>query len=177
MGWGDSILPVALMCRTMLQRLASRLAWRQTACMSQAPVIDHGLRLAALWAAWLLLMLFHVELGLMPLFHNLPVAIKTQVPQGRLPRLFAAMLIYFVLPLAALLLVVQARTSPGSWADSGVMRAGQFGFSVLYSPTNGVHLVADCRIPDSRSDQVALMVVLTAIGLWINLEAWLWWQT
>jgi len=164
------------MCRTTLQLLASRLSCRQTACMSQAPVIDHGIRLAALWAAWLLLMLFHVELGLMPLFHNLPVAIKTQVPEGRLPRLFAAMLIYFLLPLAALLLVVQAGTNSGSWAGSGVMRGAQFWFSVLYSFTNALHLVADCRIPDSRSDQVALMVALTAIGLLINIEAWLWWQ-
>jgi len=144
--------------------------------MTSAPAIDHGLRLAALWAAWLLLMLFHVELGLMPLFHGLPVVIQSRVPPERVPRLFAAMLIYFLLPLAALLLVVQARTAPGSWAASSLMRALQFWFSVLYSLSNGLHLVADIGIPDSRRDQVVLMLVLSAIGLLINIEAWLWWH-
>ena len=144
--------------------------------MTQAPAIDHGLRLAALWAAWLLVMLYHVELGLMPLFHGLPVEIKSHVPPERLPRLFVAMLLYFLLPLAALLLVVQARSAPTSWAGSSVMRALQFWFSVLYSLTNGLHLIADIRIPDSRRDQVLLMIVLSAIGLLINVEAWLWWQ-
>jgi hypothetical protein len=38
-------------------------------------------------------------------------------------------------------------------------------------------LVADIRIPDSRSDQVLLMVVLTLIGLLINQQAWAWWQS
>ena len=144
--------------------------------MPTGAAIDHGLRLAALWAAWLLLMLFHVELGLMPLFHNLPVAIKSHVPPARLPRLFAAMLVYFLLPLGALLLVVQACTGAASWAGSWLMRGAQFWFSVVYSLTNAVHLIADIRIPDSRRDQVALMLVLTAIGLLINVEAWLWWQ-
>jgi hypothetical protein len=30
-------------------------------------------------------------------------------------------------------------------------------------------------VPDSRTDQVILMAVLTAIGLLINREAWGWW--
>ncbi len=36
-----------------------------------AGAIDHGLRLRSLWIAWLLAMLFHVNLGLMPLFHGI----------------------------------------------------------------------------------------------------------
>ena len=36
------------------------------------------LRVAGLWCAWLLLLLFHVELGLMPLFHGASVEIKSQ---------------------------------------------------------------------------------------------------
>ncbi len=30
---------------------------------------NHAQRLITLWIAWLLAMLFHVDLGLMPLFH------------------------------------------------------------------------------------------------------------
>jgi hypothetical protein len=36
--------------------------------------------------------------------------------------------------------------------------------------------LADIRIPDSRVDQVLLMVVLTCVGLLLNRETWLWWQ-
>jgi hypothetical protein len=39
-----------------------------------------------------------------------------------------------------------------------------------------IHLIADIRIPDSRTDQVILMGVLTLIGLFINQQAWVWWQ-
>ncbi|MEB3276229.1 MAG: hypothetical protein VKM92_04600 [Cyanobacteriota bacterium] len=144
--------------------------------MAAAPAVDHGLRLAALWGAWLLLMLYHVELGLMPLFHGLRVEIESHVAPTRLPQLFWAMLIYFLLPLVAMLLVVQAITAPGSWSAAQGWRAVQFWFSILYSISNGVHLLADMRIPDSRADQVALMVVLSVIGLLINREAWLWWR-
>jgi len=31
---------------------------------------NHAQRLITLWIAWLLAMLFHVDLGLMPLFHG-----------------------------------------------------------------------------------------------------------
>jgi hypothetical protein len=85
-------------------------------------------------------------------------------------------MVYFLLPLAALLLVVHAHSAPDSWSNQPIWRAVQFWFSVLYSITNLLHLIADVRIPDSRADQVALMVVLTIIGLLINLESWLWWQ-
>lgn len=134
------------------------------------------MRLAAFWGSWLLLMLYHVELGLMPLFHGLPVAIETHVRSGRLPLLFWAMLLYFLLPLGALLLVIDALAAPGSWSAAISWRAAQFWFSVVYSVSNAIHLIADIVIPDSRSDQVALMLVLTVIGLLINVEAWFWWR-
>ena len=67
-----------------------------------------ALRLAALWAAWLLVMLFHVELGLMPLFHGCSVEMQTPVPVGRLAVIFLSMLVYFLLLLFAMLLAVYA---------------------------------------------------------------------
>jgi len=144
--------------------------------MAEAAAIAHPVRLAGLWGAWLLVMLFHVELGLMPLFHGLSVEIKSQVAPGRLPRLFLAMLFYFLLPVGALLVAVHAIADPAGWSASAPWRAAQFWFSVVYSLTNVVHLTADIRIPDSRSDQVLLMSVLTLIGLLINQQAWAWWQ-
>lgn len=144
--------------------------------MTDATSFGYAVRLAGLWAAWLLVMLFHVELGLMPLFHGLSVEIKSQVASSRVPRLFLAMLFYFLLPVGALLVAVHAIADPAGWSASAPWRAAQFWFSVVYSLTNVVHLTADIRIPDSRTDQVLLMSVLTLIGLLINQQAWAWWQ-
>ena len=51
---------------------------------------NHAQRLITLWIAWLLAMLFHVDLGLMPLFHSQSSEIDSQVPLGALPLLFGA---------------------------------------------------------------------------------------
>jgi hypothetical protein len=144
--------------------------------MPEAVSFSYAVRLAGLWAAWLLVMLFHVELGLMPLFHGLSVEIKTRVASSRVPRLFLAMLFYFLLPVGALLVAVHAIADPTGWSASPPWRAAQFWFSLLYTLTNVVHLTADIRIPDSRADQVLLMAVLTLIGLLINQQAWVWWH-
>jgi hypothetical protein len=135
-----------------------------------------ALRVAGLWGAWLLVMLFHVELGLMPLFHGASVEIQSHVSPRQLPRLFMAMLIYFLIPVFALLLAIHACSDPEGWSTTPAWRAGQFWLSVVYSATNLIHWIADIRIPDSRSDQVILMAVLTAIGLLLNLETWRWWH-
>ncbi len=135
-----------------------------------------SLRVAGLWGAWLLLMLFHVELGLMPLFHGVSVEIKSQVAASRLPRIFLAMLLYFLIPVIAMLLAIHAVSEPGGWSNTMPWRQAQFLLSILYSLTNLAHLVADIRIPDSRSDQVVLMLMLTLVGVLLNLQTWLWWQ-
>jgi hypothetical protein len=113
----------------------------------------------------------------MPLFHGLSVEIKSQVAPGRLPRLFLAMLFYFLLPVAALLVAVHAIADPGGWSASGPWRAAMFWFSLIYTASNVIHLIADIRIPDSRSDQVLLMTALTLVGLLINQQALAWWQS
>ena len=133
------------------------------------------MRVAGLWGAWLLLMLFHVELGLMPLFHGASVEIKSQVSASQLPRIFLAMLVYFLIPVIAMLLVIHAVSDPAGWSNTAPWRQAQFLLSVVYSVTNIAHLVADIRIPDSRSDQVLLMLVLTVLGLLLNRDTWLWW--
>jgi hypothetical protein len=145
--------------------------------MPDAFISPHAIRLAGLWIAWLLVMLFHVELGLMPLFHGRSVVIQSDVPVRQLPRVFLAMLLYFLIPVVAMLLVVHAIADPGGWSAGVGWRAGQFWLSLIYSLSNGIHLVADIRIPDSRGDQVLLMVLLTLLGLLINQQAWAWWRT
>ena len=120
--------------------------------------------------AWFLALLFHTDLGLMPLFHGLSPAIASEVDPAHLPLVFWAMLLYFLVPLAAYLLIAYANGDPG-WRR---WRWFQFGLGIVYTATNGAHLVVDILIPDSRADQVLLMAVMVLIGLLINRESWLW---
>ena len=142
----------------------------------QAPAIDHALRLRQLWLTYLLAMLFHVDLGLMPLFHGLSPEIKSQVDPSRLVLVFWGMLIYFLIPLLAILLITWTASNPAPSGGWRWWRRVHFWLSVVYTITNVPHLIADILVPDSRTDQVALMGVLLGIGLLINVEGWRWWH-
>jgi hypothetical protein len=148
-------------------------------CTSMSRFSRYALRLRNLWTAYLLAMLFHVDLGLMPLFHGLSPAIESKVPKESLGALFWAMLIYFLIPVLSLLLIAYADGSQwGEWRRLWQRWRGvHFGISLLYTITNVPHLIADILVPDSRGDQVFLMVVLLGLGLLINREAWLWWRS
>jgi hypothetical protein len=138
--------------------------------------IDYALRLRSLWTAYLLAMLFHVQLGLMPLFHGLSVVIGTTVNPARLTLVYWAMMGYFLLPLAAFLLITWAAGEGRGHGPWRRWRSWHFWLSVVYSVANLFHLIADIVVPDSRGDQVFLMLVLLLIGLLINRQAWLWWH-
>ena len=138
--------------------------------------IDHALRLRQLWLAYQLAMLFHVELGLMPLFHGLSPEIESHVNTARLSLVFWGMLIYYLHPLLALLLITWTASNPATADRWRWWRRTHFWLSVVYSVSNVPHLVADIVVPDSRGDQVALMAVLLGLGLLINVEAWRWWR-
>lgn len=135
-----------------------------------------ALRLTILWLAWLLAMLFHVDLGLMPLFHGVSPEIHSHVAESNLPWLFSAMLAYFLLPLIAVVLIVYAGTSSDPIRRWRPWRRIHFWFSVVYTVTNVPHLVADILVPDARPDQIVLMAALVVVGLVINREGWRWWR-
>ncbi len=152
-------------------------------CPLMSPSVPRGLaggpagcalRLRSLWLGWFLCLLFHTDLGLMPLFHGLSPEIASEVEPARLPLVYWAMLLYFLLPLAAYLLNSYAATAEaGRWSR---WRWFHFGLGIVYSFTNIAHLVVDILIPDSRADQVLLMAVMVVIGLLINRESWRWCQ-
>jgi hypothetical protein len=149
---------------------------KEQASRPMNPSINQALRLITLWIAWLLAMLFHVDLGLMPLFHGQSPEIHSHVQEGALPLLFGAMLGYFLLPLIAIVLIAYAATTVGPATRWRPWRRIHFWFSVVYSVTNLPHLIADILVPDARLDQIVLMVALTVFGLLINVEAWRWWR-
>jgi len=68
-------------------------------------------RLSHLWLAWFLALLFHTDLGLMPLFHGRSPEIESHVDPAQLPLVFWAMLIYFLIPLVVLVVNSYAATS------------------------------------------------------------------
>jgi len=140
------------------------------------PSLRHGLRLISLWVVWLLAMLFHVDLGLMPLFHGQSPEIESQVAVALLPWLYGAMLGYFLLPLIAVVLIAYACTSSAPAQRWRGWRRLHFWVSVVYTITNLPHLIADILVPDSRADQIVLMVALVVFGLLINREGWRWWR-
>ncbi len=146
------------------------------ATRSMTPSLNQPLRLITLWIAWLLAMLFHVDLGLMPLFHGQSPEIHSHVRPEALPLLFGAMLGYFLLPLIAIVLIAYAATSVGPATRWRPWRRLHFWFSLVYSITNLPHLLADILVPDARLDQIVLMVALTVFGVLINVEAWRWWR-
>ena len=135
---------------------------------------NRPLRLIVLWLAWLLAMLFHVDLGLMPLFHGISPEIHSHVPEHQLPLLFGAMLGYFLVPLLSLVLITYAASTSEPSKCWRPWRRMHFWLSVVYTATNMIHLMADILIPDARLDQVVLMLALTVFGLLINLEGWAW---
>jgi len=128
-------------------------------------------RLSQLWLAWFLALLFHTDLGLMPLFHGRSPEIESHVDPAQLPLVFWAMLIYFLMPLLVLLLNSYAATSRGGWRR---WRWFHLGLGAVYTITNIAHMTVDILIPDSRADQVFLMAVMVVIGLLINVESWRW---
>lgn len=138
--------------------------------------VDHALRLRSLWTCYLPAMIFHADLGLMPLFHGISPEIESHVDPARLPLLFGAMLVYFLVPLVSILLIAYAASDPVHERRWRPWCRFHFWISVVYTVTNLPHLIAEIVVPDSRADQVALMVVLLAIGLLINLEGWRWWH-
>ncbi|MCP9778210.1 MULTISPECIES: hypothetical protein [unclassified Cyanobium] len=137
---------------------------------------NHAQRLITLWIAWLLAMLFHVDLGLMPLFHGQSPEINSKIPLVALPLLYSAMLGYFLLPLLVIVLISFSDSAIGPGIRWRPLRRLHFWLSVVYSITNILHLLADILVPDARLDQIVLMAVMTLLGLLINIEGWHWWR-
>ena len=163
-------------CRwIVLRHLCRILRMRATVVMTTDPsptAAACAQRLRSLWLGWFLCLLFHTDLGLMPLFHGLSPEIESQVATEQLPLVFWAMLLYFLVPLAAFLAIAYADgQSARPWRR---WRWFHLGLGLVYTVTNIAHLVVDILIPDSRSDQVLLMAVMALIGLLINRESWRW---
>ena len=122
-------------------------------------------KISALWTSFLLGMLFHTDLALMPLFHELEV--EHSHAGGDANAIFGFMLIFFVLPMLAI--IVPTFTNAKSY------RNFHFGFTIVYSVLNLGHLIADILV-GAPWYQLLLMLLLLLIGLLLNLVSFQWWQ-
>lgn len=121
-----------------------------------------------LWIVFLLGLLFHVQLGLMPLFHGLDVTVLPAEDLAAINGIMWLMLAFFLLPLVAIL--------GTALTPALVYRRLHFGFTILYSVLNFVHLLADIFETPVLGYQITLMGFLFAIGLWLNVVSWRWWH-
>lgn len=128
--------------------------------------MDYCHRIINLWIVFLLGMLFHTDLGLMPLFHNLSVAeFQGQIMADVAP-IFWLMLAFFMLPLFAIIVL--------SFTQSRRTRQIHFGLTVVYSVLNLGHLIADLMLDPIIWYQIFLMVFLFLLGLLLNVVSWRW---
>lgn len=133
----------------------------------------HDLRLTqqitVLWAVFLLGLLFHTQLALMPLFHGLAVL----APHGHVATSLAeivpvlwGMLFFFLLPLLAMIAIVLYPSQP--------LRVAHLGLTGVYTLLNLSHLAADLIIQPIAWYQIVLMVLLVVVGLLLNQVAYQW---
>jgi hypothetical protein len=121
-------------------------------------------QIIALWTAFLLALLFHTELGLMPLFHGQSIAYSHDAQH--LDVILWLMLAFFVPPLLAIILP--------TFTDSKRYRSGHFWLTVLYSVLNFAHLIADLSVTPIEWYQIALMTISLLIGILLNLVSYRW---
>ena len=122
-------------------------------------------KIISLWVVFLLGLLFHTQLGLMPLFHGLNIITSQSQNMAESAPIMWLMLLFFVLPMAAIIGTV--------FTNSRRYRTIHFSFTVLYTILNLSHLIADIMVQTDLY-QIALMAILFVIGLLINIVSWQW---
>jgi uncharacterized membrane protein len=120
-------------------------------------------KISNLWITFLLGMLFHTDLGLMPLFHEMEV--EHSHAGGNLDAVFGFMLVFFMLPMLAI--IVTSFTNAKSYLSF------HFGLTIIYSILNLGHLIADIMVK-APWYQLVLMTLLLLIGLVLNLVSFQW---
>lgn len=133
--------------------------------MGNAPDRALPAKIAALWTVFLLGTLFHTQLALMPLFHGLSVADSHTYEAVSLNAVMWFMLIFFTLPLLAIVGCVLM--------SSRLFRTLHFGLTLIYTGLNLLHLLLDMWIAVPGYQQ-ALMGLLLLVGLLINWVSYRW---
>lgn len=128
-------------------------------------ILQYQMKLIALWTAFLLGLLFHTQLALMPLFHGEQVISSHTHEALPLSAIFWMMFAFYVIPLLVIALTPFLRHHHGNQLN--------FGLTVIYSILNIAHLVLDIVVAVPPY-QLALMAILVCIGGALNLVTFNW---
>jgi uncharacterized protein len=124
-------------------------------------------KIIALWALFLFGMVFHVQLGVMPIFYGQNVAIPGS--HGIAPHQdLWLMLGFYVLPMLAILgtLLTESRS----------FRLVHFGLTIFYSVMNILHIGFDLTVNPIEWYQILLVSVVFIIGIVLNFVALDWFK-
>ena len=130
--------------------------------------MDHREKIIVLWVVFLLGLLFHTQLGLMPLFHGLSVAESQAHSIYDVAWIMWLMLAFFSVPMLAIIATAFTYTKR--------YRVTHFGLTVVYSVLNLMHIIADLSVQPVFWYQITLMAFLLFIGLLLNVVAFQWMQ-
>jgi hypothetical protein len=128
--------------------------------------MNYPSKIITLWAVFLLGMLFHTQLGLMPLFHGVGVARAVHDTAETVSMVLWLMFGFFAIPMGAMMGTVFTRNQR--------YRIGHFWITVIYSVLNFFHAAADLTVQPIVWPQIALMVLLFGVGLLLNGVAFQW---
>ncbi|NJK30790.1 MAG: hypothetical protein HC851_01315 [Acaryochloris sp. RU_4_1] len=126
---------------------------------------SYRIKIITLWTAYLLGMLFHTQLALMPLFHGLSVAESHTHEYLNLATILWLMLAVFGIALAAIIAT--------ALVENCRYRKLHLGLTLLYTLINALHLLLDVRV-GVPSYQLFLMAYLLGIGLLLNGVSYQW---
>lgn len=131
---------------------------------------NYQIKIVTLWIVFLLGMLFHTQLGLMPLFHGLSVVESQKATSiNDISTILWLMLGFFVIPMLAIIATI--------FTENKYYRVGHFCLTIIYSILNLAHLIADLLLPEIIWYQITLMVLLFCIGLFLNFVSYRWMKT
>ena len=127
--------------------------------------VGFPLQITALWTVFLLGLLFHTQLALIPLFHGIDVAESHTHEYLSLDAIMWFMVLFFGLPLLAILGSVLC--------PSRRFRQLHFRLTLVYTVLNAIHLVMDIWVK-APGYQLMLMVLLMGVGLLLNWVSYQW---
>ncbi|WP_026733201.1 hypothetical protein [Fischerella sp. PCC 9605] len=124
-------------------------------------------KIIALWAVFLFGIVFHSQLGFMPVLYGEDVAMPAY--KGKMPISHPwLMLGFFAIPMIAILGTVFLNSHP--------YRVIHFGVTVFYTLMNFLHAAMDMTVRPIEWYQIALMVLVLINGIFLNIVAYQWMQ-
>ena len=129
--------------------------------------ISNQEKIVTLWSVFLFGIIFHTQLGLMPLFYGESVAMSGTSGVANVSHLWL-MLGFFVLPAIAIVAT--------TFTNSKRYRTIHFGLTIFYSVINFLHVVLDLLVKPIAWYQIALTIILFTVGILLNVVAFQWMQ-